>query len=302
MIEIKQILCPIDFSDHSRHAFDHAAAIARWYESTITLLYVHPVVPLAAVAPGAPAFPPLVVTQADMDQVRESMERFVEEETGSRVSVRYQISEGSAAPEILYQADGLPADLIVLGTHGRSGFERLVLGSVAEKVLRRAGCPVLTVPPRAPDAVPAALFRNILCATDFSDSATLALNYAMSIAQEADARLTVVHVAEIPSDGEGELFSGSDALRQYAVVTQAQRTALLQAAVPDAVRAYCTVDTVLAKGRPYREILRIAEERKTDLIVIGVHGRDVVDRMLFGSTTQHVVRQATCPVLTLRTR
>lgn len=302
MIEIKQILCPVDFSAPSCHAFDHAVAIARWYESTITLLYVHPVVPVAAFAPGAPSFPPLVVAPADRDLVRESMRQLVEHQDRSGVAVRFDIAEGSAAPEIVYQAARLSADLIVLGTHGRSGFERLVLGSVAEKVVRQAACPVLTVPPRAPDAARVALFKNILCATDFSDSATRALHYAMSIAQEADARLTVVHVAEITSEGEGQFVSGSDALRQYAVATEAQRTALLRAAVPDAVRAYCTVDTVLAKGRPDREILRLADERKSDLVVIGVHGRDVADRMLFGSTTQHVVRQAACPVLTLRTR
>jgi nucleotide-binding universal stress UspA family protein len=146
------------------------------------------------------------------------------------------------------------------------------------------------------------LFKNILCATDFSDSATLALNYAMSLAQEADARLTVVHVAEIPFEADGRLFGGTEGVRQYVAATEAQRLALLQAAVPDAVRSYCAVDTVLAHGRPYREILRIAGERKIDLIAIGVHGRDVVDRMLFGSTVQHVVRQAICPVLTLRMR
>jgi nucleotide-binding universal stress UspA family protein len=74
----------------------------------------------------------------------------------------------------------------------------------------------------------------------------------------------------------------------------------LQAAVPDTVRAYCAVETMLATGKPYREILRVAAEQRADLIVMGVQGRGAADLMLFGSTTQHVVRQATCPVLTLR--
>jgi nucleotide-binding universal stress UspA family protein len=88
------------------------------------------------------------------------------------------------------------ADLLVMGTHGRSGFEQLLLGSVTEKVLRKASCPVLTVPRRHPDAVPETpvLFKEILCPVDFSDCSMRALNHAMSLAQEADAHLTVLHV------------------------------------------------------------------------------------------------------------
>ena len=90
----------------------------------------------------------------------------------------------------------MKADLLVIGTHGRSGFERLVLGSVTEKVLRKASCPVLTVPKRLPDAVPVGpvLFKRILCPVDFSESSLHALSYAVSMAQEADGQLTVLHV------------------------------------------------------------------------------------------------------------
>jgi nucleotide-binding universal stress UspA family protein len=89
-------------------------------------------------------------------------------------------------------------------------------------------------------------------------------------------------------------------LRDYTIRARAAREERLRAIVPEAVRAYCTVDTVLAEGKPWREILREAAERRSDLIVIGIHGRGAVDRLFFGSTTQHVVREATCPVLTLR--
>ena len=95
----------------------------------------------------------------------------------------------------------MAADLVVMGTHGRSGFERLVLGSVTERVLRKSACPVLTVPKGIPDvATPPVLFNRIVCAVDFSDCSMHALNYAMSLAQEADAHLTVVHVIELPPD------------------------------------------------------------------------------------------------------
>ena len=99
---------------------------------------------------------------------------------------------------MVWRARTTLADLIVIGTHGRSGFERLMLGSVAEKVLRKAACPVLTVPAHAPDAVPreAGSVRRILCPVDFSSSSEDALEYALaSLAQEAHARLTVLHRA-----------------------------------------------------------------------------------------------------------
>ena len=101
--------------------------------------------------------------------------------------------------EILAQADRLQSNLVVMGTHGRSGFERLFLGSTAEKVLRKARCPVMTVPPKAPDAMASGLapFKRIVCGIDFSKSSHVALDYAMSLAQENGAALAVVHVIEI---------------------------------------------------------------------------------------------------------
>ena len=123
-------------------------------------------------------------------------EAFAETEGAPGITIEAVVREGNTAGEILEQADSMKADLLVIGTHGRSGFERLVLGSVAEKVLRKASCPVLIVPKRLPDAVPArpVLYKRILCPVDFSDSSLHALKYAMSMAQEADGQLTVLHV------------------------------------------------------------------------------------------------------------
>jgi nucleotide-binding universal stress UspA family protein len=196
MIEIRRILCPTDFSDYSRHALDHAVAIARWYTSTITVLHVFSALPVAAYAPGMPGFESIVLTRADRDQLLVEMTRLIETESAPGITIEAVIREGSTAGEILSQAADLKADLLIMGTHGRSGFERFLLGSITEKVLRKANCPVLTVPRRHPDAVPATpvLFKQILCPVDFSDCSMQALSYAMSLAQEADAHLTVVHV------------------------------------------------------------------------------------------------------------
>jgi nucleotide-binding universal stress UspA family protein len=309
MIEIKTILCPIDFSDHARRALDHAAAIARWYDSTITLFHVHMVPPPAAYGLEAPPPVGMVLTQEDRERLTAGMARFAETATASGVPIELAIEQGaSVANEILRQASWMRADLLAIGTHGRSGFDRLLLGSVTEKVLRKAECPVLTVPRQVPDAVPGALvvFKRILCPIDFSDSSLHALNYAMSLAQEADARLTVLHVmvydlaVEAPEMYETVIADRRLTVTDYRTRCEQYAKDGLQAAVPDTVRAYCTVETMLAIGRPHREILRVAAEQEADLIVMGVQGRGAADLMVFGSTTQHVVRQAACPVLTLR--
>jgi nucleotide-binding universal stress UspA family protein len=177
-----------------------------------------------------------------------------------------------------------------------------MLGSVTDKVLRRAACPVLSVPP-APDVVPAppVLFKRILCATDFSESAARALRFALTLAEETDAHLTVLNVAEVPPDlATGGAHSGESALGGYVDELFKERQGLLRAAVPDEARTYCTVETLLTAGKPYRETLRVAAERQIELIVMGVHGRSASDLLFFGSTASHVVREATCPVLTLR--
>lgn len=307
MIEIRRILCPIDFSDLSRRALDHSVAIANWYESTITLLHVCSSVPVAAYAPGSGVVPSAMLTPEDREALLAAMARLAEAEGGTSVPIEFEVAEGSTAAAIVEKANAMPADLLVVGTHGRSGFERLVLGSVTEKILRKAACPVLSVPPGIPDAVPvpSILFKRIVCAIDFSDCSMHALNYALSLAQEADAHLTVIHVIEVPPDVPREVHENvlgwPRTLREYVVQAEEDRRARLESAVPGSVRAYCDVETVLATGTPYREILRAASEGTSDLIVMGVRGSGGADRFFFGSTAQQVVRHASCPVLTLRT-
>jgi nucleotide-binding universal stress UspA family protein len=304
MVSIRRILCPVDFSDHSRRALDHALAIATWYDAVVTLLHVSPLMPVAAYAPMS-GMPPYVGLTPDARQaLMRSMKEFAAGVAAS-VPIEFEIAEGHVAAIIVDRAGELTADLLVLGTHGRSGLDRWVLGSVTEKVLRKAPCPVLTTPTHAGGAAPeTAGFRRIVCAVDFSDCSMHALDYAISLAEEAHASLTVVHVVELPPDIPREVHEtvmlGPRNQREYIALAEEAGRAHLTDAVPDRVRAAVNVDTVLAAGKPYREILRVAAEHSADLIVVGVHGRGAIDRMLFGSTTQHLVRQASCAVLTIR--
>jgi nucleotide-binding universal stress UspA family protein len=189
-----------------------------------------------------------------------------------------------------------------MGTHGRSGFDRLVLGSVTEKVLRKATCSVLTVPRGSSSGARGVphLFHHILAAIDFSDVSLHALAYAASLAEEADAHLTLVHVAEIPRElalWAEESHEGQEYVERWKAFARRR----LESLVPDPTRVYCFVDERVEMGEPYREILRVADERGSRLIVMGAHGAGVVERLFVGSTTERVVRQAECPVLAART-
>jgi nucleotide-binding universal stress UspA family protein len=307
MIELTHILTPVDFSDDSKHAMAYAIRIARWYNARVTALHVFVNRPAVNVIPSLYPVPmPPVSLESIRAELTTHARTFVAAVPADGVAIDVVIEEATEAHrEILAQAAALKADLIVMGTHGPGPLERLMLGSTTERVLRKATmCPVMVVPRRAPDrpASAPAQFREILCPVDFSEGSRAALSYAISLAEEADAQLTLLHAIELPPElYEIPLTPGStvETSRQAA---EADRLARLQALVPPEVREFCTVHTTVVEGRASRAILRIAAERNADLIVMGVHGRGAVDLMLFGSNTHHVVRAATCPVLTVRAR
>jgi nucleotide-binding universal stress UspA family protein len=298
MISIKRILCPVDFSDFSRHALDYAVGIARWYGAEITALHVIP--PIMSMLPvsGEGLYPPLVFRPEELQQFRGELESFARD---SGVEAAHaEVVQGSVAGEIVRCATELPADLLVMGTHGRSGFDRLMLGSVTEKLLRKSPSPLLTVPPRSPAVAPVdALFSRVLCAVDFSPPSLHALAMAQSLAGEAAARLCVMHVLEPVSIFEPVVAVGPDDLPAVNADHRREVRHRLEGLVHSETRAFSDVAEVVISGKPYQEILRAADEQRSDLIVLGAHGgrRGLP---IFGSTAAHVVREAQCPVLTVR--
>jgi nucleotide-binding universal stress UspA family protein len=298
VVEIRHILCPTDLSDISRHALDHAVVIARWYEAQITVLHVeNPMVVLGTFVPIAPAASEITPGESHQQRLEEQLRAWLAPATAAGLRTNVIVEQGNPARCILDHARTLPADLIVIGTHGQSGFERLVLGSVAEKVLRKSTCPVMTVPPRTVGTAKLP-FAHVLCPIDFSDSSIAATEFAFSLAQEANARLTLLHVFEWPSDEASarRVLDMSEFHRQWEAETREK----LDGLIPAEVRNWCAPESKLAFGKAYQQILHLAKNEQVDLIVMGVRGRNPVDLMLFGSTTNQVVRQAVCPVLTLR--
>jgi nucleotide-binding universal stress UspA family protein len=300
VVEIARILCPVDLSDVSRRALEHAAAFARWYDAKLAVLHVfspYPV-PVAGSEFGGYTTPP---PPLKVEDVVEAVRRFCEPLVEAGMTPEVLVREGVPATAIVEQVGQMGADLLVMGTHGRSGFERLILGSVTEKVVRRVRCPVLTVPPPLErKAEHSVRFKAILCPVDFSPSSVRALEYGLTLAREADARLVVLHVSETTIDdalaGEAAHFS----VPEYHRHVKADALERLSGLIPAEAREWCKPEPMVTSGRPYREILRVAADMDADVIVMGVQGRGAVDVALFGSTTNHVIRTASCPVLTLR--
>jgi nucleotide-binding universal stress UspA family protein len=207
--------------------------------------------------------------------------------------------EADPVATILEHAERMDVDMIVMGTRGRSGLERLVLGSTAEKVLGRAACPVLTVRAESPGtAVP----NRLLCPIDFSEASREALHRAMALAIRARASLQVLNVVRPEPVPPAPALAAEGAkevdLARKGVEDLVQK--VLRERDGDDVRP--SLDTTVTRGIPSEEIVAAAEKGSADLVVMGARGHGAIDRMLFGPTTHHVVREAPCPVLCVRPR
>jgi len=289
MLTIKRILCPVDMSEFSEQAVRYAAALGGWWDADLTVLFVHPSDAEAPV--GGPA--------RDLQSVGDSLEVFASSVLGSRHRARLVESKGLPVPEILRVAADEMMDLIVMGTHGRTGFRRLLLGSVTETVLRRSQCPVLAVPrlalARQTDRV---RLDTIVCAIDFSTASKRALDYALSLTAASTGRLVVVHVLEWSEEMEtpsSRIGIGTIPTAEQDAVSQFNEL------VTNELRVQCDPELVVVHGIPGDELLRLAQVRRAALVVLGIQGRSAIGRTVFGSTAQRVVREAECPVLAVPT-
>lgn len=297
MLKIKSILYPTDLSKASAIAYGYAESLAAHYGAKLFTVHVS--------QPPFVAYPDYLYTDAVAGVFRDlrahAEQQFAEfmKDRGchaARHGIENQCTllEGSIPNEILKFAEKNAVDLIVMGTHGRSAADRRTLGSVTEKVLRKAAFPVLAV--RKPEhsfvtlggGRDAVSLRKILYCTDFSDNSNRACNYAFFLAMEYGAEITLLHVLEeVPNSGDA----------QSAMAEVKKR---LSAIIPKEAGGQCTSPVKVRIGRPYQEIVQLAVEDQTDLIVLGVQGRSIVDLALFGSTTYRVIQLGPCPVLAVR--
>jgi nucleotide-binding universal stress UspA family protein len=299
VVKFRRVLCPIDLSESSAGPLACAVALTRWYKGRLTVLTVVPTFDSVQVQSGQLGDPVSFLRPIPREEVLGALRVALDAAGGTTLDATLIAETGDPVETIVDQAVGIPADVIVMGTHGRRGFDRLLLGSVAEKVLRKAPCPILTVPPHASVTAPAGVtFRRILCPMDFSPSALQAFGFALDLARQGGGVVTVLHVIEWLTEEElrpNPQFSVVEYRQQLIELAQARLRTLIAEAKPG-----CATEDVVMVGRAHREIVQTAAANQTDLIVMGAQGRGGIGLALFGSTTQQVVRAAECPVLTVR--
>ena len=291
MLELKHILCPIDFSEFSVRAYRLALSVAQRHRAKLVAqhiveLWQYPSVSFAASATAYEEF-----SQTLREKAKQQLQELVKSYTHAETQPECIVQQGIAADSILAFAEAEKTDLIVMGTHGRRGFDHLMLGSVTERVLRKGSRPVLAISRLSHDLITSGkqqdrvhLSRILFC-TDFSENSERALNYAISLTADYDAELTLLHVLEdVPSSANIEEAT-------------AAATEQLDRLIPPEGRKAGKIKTTVLVGEPYQQIIRFARETQADLVTMAVRGRGALDLAVFGSTTYRVLQLGRCPVL-----
>jgi nucleotide-binding universal stress UspA family protein len=299
MLDIKRILYATDFSPCSDGAFPPALQLAERYDAELHMLHA---IVLHADDPhdAAHHFPePEELYERLRSRADERMAAWTDGHGPSELRiVRAQRRGISPATVILEYADEQDVDLIIVGTHGRRGLRHLLLGSVAEEVVRLAERPVLTVRQGATGGWKG--FERILVPMDYSEHSDVALSYAKEFAAAEGARLHLLHVLEV---GTYPDFYFPVQAAQMFDMPELEKRALahlrdrLERAPGPEMEASLNVEL----GHPAQKIAEFAEERvRADLIVIASHGRSALQRMLLGSVAGGVIRRARTPVLIVK--
>lgn len=297
MLRIRSILFPTDFSPCAERAYAHAVHLARQLDARLHVLSVVYHEEDAETSPMS--FLPLGSDELAVQLGLESYKRAKSDgdDEDSLDVVNVQLQSTSAWRTILEYLEDNRIDLVVMGTHGRHGLDRLLLGSVAEQVVRRAPCPVLTVRQehpvvRSPGAVP-----TIVVPIDFSPFSRPTLQYALELARLYEAKLELIHVVEqvnLPN------VYGIDPIPVVAPDLQTRSLEALKSLASDALPEDQPFDCTVLVGHAGHDIAEFADERGADMIVIATHGLTGLKRLLMGSVTEQVLRAATCPVFTVR--
>jgi nucleotide-binding universal stress UspA family protein len=296
MIHIHKILFPTDFSDTSSAALGHALMLADRFNAALIMLHA---------ASPKESEKDIRFPQVDSapDEIEELLEEHLAQIIGAEPSRKLRIERvvrqsHDPVKEICSSAEQNSSDLIIMGTHGRTGLSHWLMRSVTEHVVRNATCPVMTV--RAcKESAEVTPFLDIVVPIDFSPYAQKALRYGRTLAHLFEANLHLLHVVEQPIHPI-HYGLGNDLLIRLNPDVQRrshEEMELLLSKLPPLEVAY---QTHVREGRAYSEIVRFVQEQDCDLIVMGTHGLSGLEHFLLGGTTEKVVRHAPCPVLTVK--
>ena len=295
MSALQRILCAVDFSACSQSALEQAVAIARCSGAKLVVVHAWQMPsPFDLVGPAYEASDETI----EPPGLRLALQEFVLPVAGDTETTITLVHGASARHAILLEVESVSPDLLVIGSHGRGGFDRLLLGSTSYGLLRKAACPVLVVPPGA--TAGEGRFRRVLCGMDFSAASVNAFRFAIDVMAAADAEVRLLYSIEMPPElRERQLAAAFDveAVRAAAEAAARQR---LEALWPGDGACGIRIVSEVAEGPSRTRILEAARRENSDLIVLGTHGRSAVDRLMFGSNADAIIRDAPCPVLTVR--
>jgi len=284
-IALKNILFPTDFSQASNGALPFALALARVYDSTVVVAHALPPEPhLQVVLDRVPA-----ADERPWHEAQDKLVQFTHNRAFGEIPCKIALDRGDLADVIPAMIREYAADLVVLGTHGRRGVSKIVLGSGAEKIYRSASCPVLTVGPKAHESAEPWTLHRILCPVDLAEDPEPALHYALSLAEEHQAEFIVMQsIPLVPWQ------------RRPAAEEHARRD--LERLIPESAKDWCVPQCIVRWEYPAEAILHAAAEREVDLIVMGVHKARAAtwSAHLPWPVASEVVSRARCPVLTVR--
>lgn len=284
MIHVKRIMVPVDFSEPSKKAVNYGLSLASEFESRLLLTHIAP------------------FDSGLYDKAKTKLLQLIPADWRERLDFEIIVKAGDIRQELLATVEEKEVDLVVMGSRGRSYFERMLLGSVTERLLRKLPVPILTVshldPEReihTPGPVP---LQRIVYATDLSEASEAGLEFSIRLAHGLDAHLTVLHVVQAVDIALYGMETASF-MPDYAAEARAQATERLNKLVALVSNGSVPITTVVADGVPYEAINRISEQNHADLIVINLQGKGMLERALLGTTAERVIRTAHVPVLSL---
>jgi len=296
-INFNKILCATDLSELSTVAISSGVALAKEFNAKLFICHIVDLSTTAAY--GDIIFAPLELQNKTIGYTHEQLDQIMRNQT---IEWEPLVTAGHPPDEISKFVAMHQIDLVVSATHGRSGLKRVFLGSVAERLMRSLPCPLLIV--RSVDVAEDSggktmlPFKKILVGCDFSSFSNLAFQYGLSLAQDFESELHLVHVIETP------IYK--DILKTGASQAETPETALynqlnknLSEMIPAESAVWCKPITRLLAGRPYEEIIKYSLLNAIDLIILGIRGRNLLEVLLTGSTTDRITRQSPCPVLSV---
>ena len=298
MISINKILFPTDFSECAESALNWAIMLAKNFEAELTMLH-------AVVLHSDDVGEEVYSRFPDLEQIIKTLENNADTrlETAlpdsGEVSVKQVVRRGYDATDVILEfAEAENVDLITIGTHGRGGLGKLVLGGIANRIIKLSPCPVLAVKCDQKGPAERVDIKRIVLPTDFSNHSKLAARYAVALARAVGAQLDVVHVVD-QAVHPSFYAIGKESLLELDPELEGR----IRKATSDFINEVAPdvqYNTVVREGRPAEEIAELAGTGPDTLVVIASHGAGGLERLMLGSTTDRVLRKTPCPVLIVK--